>query len=119
MVWSGVVCGEECSKDVLNPVMHARLQVLTPEGYTCWRCTNLVLCVHAADHAVAAKLLFDRAIATVRTLFEPRAHHFLCPLLIPNLRRMSDVLSSVMTDVYETKYKKTVEIADRVFFVKP
>ena len=95
MVWSGVVFGEECSKDVLNPEMHAMLQVLTSDGCTCWMCTNLVLCVHAADHAVAAKLLFDRAIAAVWTLFEPRAHHILCPLLIPNLRRVSDVVSSV------------------------
>ena len=73
--------------------MHAMLQMLTSEDAR--RCTNLVLCVHAADHAVAAKLLFDRAIAAVWTLFEPRAHHFFCSLLIPNLRRVSDVVSSV------------------------
>lgn len=71
------------------------LQVITSEGCTSWRCTNLVLCVHAADHAVAAKLLFDRAIAAVWTLSEPHAHHFFCSLFIPNLRRVSDVVSSV------------------------
>ena len=90
-VWFGVA--SFLVKNVLNTQMHAMLQVITSEDAR--RCTNLVLCVHAADHAVAAKLLFDRAIAAVWTLFEPRAHHFFCSLLIPNLRRVSDVVSSV------------------------
>ena len=48
---------------------------------------NLVARMLATSHRRAPKFPLYRAVPTVWTLLEPRTHHILRPLLVPNLRQ--------------------------------